>query len=53
MKRVVKLLAKNDEEIDISHLCTLVATAATQQTKADTSRKMESKPGVCVSTTQK
>jgi hypothetical protein len=36
MKRVAELLAKNDEEIDIGHLRTLVATAMKQQSKADT-----------------
>jgi hypothetical protein len=50
MKKVAELLAKNDEEIDIAHLCTLVASATKQQSKADTSRWLESNPELCVST---
>jgi hypothetical protein len=50
MKKAADLLAKNDEEIDIGHLRTLVSTAMQQQSKADTSRRLESNPEVCVST---
>jgi hypothetical protein len=53
MKKAVELLAKNDEEIDIAHLRTLVASAMKQQSKADTSRRLESNPKLCVSTAQK
>jgi hypothetical protein len=52
MKMATELLAKNDEEIDIDHLRTLVATAMQQQSKADTSRRLECNPDVCISTAQ-
>jgi hypothetical protein len=53
MKKVAELLAKNNEEININHLRTLVASAMKQQSKADTSRRMKSNPELCVSTAQK
>ncbi|KAK1620214.1 hypothetical protein QYE76_025731 [Lolium multiflorum] len=53
MKKAAEILAKKDEEIDIAHLRTLVASAMKQQSKADTSRRLESNPDLCVSTAQK
>ena len=53
MKKAAEILAKQDEEIDIAHLRTLVASAMKQQSKADTSRRLESNPDLCVSTAQK
>ncbi|KAK1646709.1 hypothetical protein QYE76_064514 [Lolium multiflorum] len=53
MKKAAELLARKDEEIDINHLRTLVASAMKQQSKADTSCGLESNPEHCVSTTQK
>ena len=53
MKKAAELLAKKDEEIDINHVHTLVASAMKQQSKADTSRMLESNPEHCVSTAQK
>ena len=53
MKKAAELLAKKDEEIDINHVRTLVASAMKQQSKADTSRRLESNPEHCVSTAQK
>jgi hypothetical protein len=53
MKMAAELMAKTDEEIDIEHLRTLVATTMQQQSKADTSRRLESNPEACVSTSQK
>nr|XP_051206322.1 actin cytoskeleton-regulatory complex protein PAN1-like [Lolium perenne] len=53
MKKAAKLLAKNDEEININHLRTLVASAMKQQSKADTSCRLESNPKLCVFTAQK
>jgi hypothetical protein len=53
MMKAVKILAKNDEEIDINHLRTLVASAMKQRSKANSSRQMESNPELCVSITQK
>jgi hypothetical protein len=50
LKMAAELPAKRDQEIDIDHLRTLVATAMQQQSKADTSRKLESNPEACVST---
>jgi hypothetical protein len=50
MKKAAEILAKEDKEIDIAHLRTLVASALKQQSKADTSRKLESNPKLCVST---
>jgi hypothetical protein len=52
MKKAVELLAKNDEEIDINHLRTLIASTMKQQSKADTSCRMESNPDLCISTAQ-
>jgi hypothetical protein len=51
MKMSAELLAKNDVEIDIGHLRTLVATTMQQKSKADTSRRLESNLEVCVSAT--
>jgi uncharacterized protein (UPF0210 family) len=53
MKKAAELLKKKDEEIDIDYVRTLVASAMKQQSKADTSRRLESNPDHCVSTTQK
>ncbi|KAK1648258.1 hypothetical protein QYE76_066063 [Lolium multiflorum] len=53
MKKAAEILTKKDEEIDINHLRTLVASAMKQQSKADTSRRLESNPEHCVSTAQK
>jgi hypothetical protein len=53
MKKAAEILAKKDEEIDIAHLRTLVAPAMKQQSKADTSRKLESNSELCGSTSQK
>ncbi|KAK1627687.1 hypothetical protein QYE76_002002 [Lolium multiflorum] len=53
MTKAAELLKKSDEEIDINYLRTLVASAVQQQSKADTSRKLESNPEHCVSTAQK
>jgi hypothetical protein len=53
MKKAAEILAKKDEEIDIAHLRTLVVSAMKQQSKADTSRQLESNPENCMSTAQK
>ncbi|KAK1627545.1 hypothetical protein QYE76_001860 [Lolium multiflorum] len=53
MTKAAELLKKRDEEIDINYLRTLVASAVQQQSKADTSRRLESNPEHCVSTAQK
>jgi hypothetical protein len=53
MNKAAELLAKKDEEVDINHLRTLVASAVKQQSKADTSRNLESNPELCMSTAQK
>ncbi|KAK1643138.1 hypothetical protein QYE76_060943 [Lolium multiflorum] len=53
MTKAAKILKKSDEEIDINYLRTLVASAVKQQSKADTSRKLESNPEHCISTAQK
>ncbi|KAK1616546.1 hypothetical protein QYE76_022063 [Lolium multiflorum] len=53
MKKVAELLKKKDEEIDINYVRKLVASAMQQQSKADTSRRLESNPDHCVSTAQK
>ncbi|KAK1612950.1 hypothetical protein QYE76_036623 [Lolium multiflorum] len=53
MKKAAEILKKKDEEIDIDYVCTLVASAMKQQSKADTSRKLESNPEHCISTAQK
>ena len=53
MKKAAEILAKQDEEIDIAHLRTLVASAMKQQSKAYTSLKLESNPELCVFTAQK
>jgi hypothetical protein len=50
MKMAAELLAKSNEDIDIEHLRTVISTAMKQQSKADTSRKLESNPEGCVST---
>ncbi|KAK1666482.1 hypothetical protein QYE76_054641 [Lolium multiflorum] len=50
MKKAAELLKKKDEEIDINYVCTLVASAMKQQSKADTSHRLESNPEHCVST---
>ncbi|KAK1670137.1 hypothetical protein QYE76_058296 [Lolium multiflorum] len=53
MKKAAEILKKKDEEIDIDYVRTLVALAVKQQSKADTSRRLESNPEHCVSTAQK
>lgn len=53
MKKAAEILKKKDEEIDIDYVRTLVASAMKQQSKADTSRRLESNPDHCVSTAQK
>ncbi|KAK1648151.1 hypothetical protein QYE76_065956 [Lolium multiflorum] len=53
LARAAEILKKSDEEVDINYLRTLVASAVKQQSKADTSRKLESNPEHCVSTAQK
>ncbi|KAK1630719.1 hypothetical protein QYE76_005034 [Lolium multiflorum] len=53
MKKAAEILKKKDEEIDIDYAHTLVASAMKQQSKADTSRKLESSPEHCISTAQK
>ncbi|KAK1607598.1 hypothetical protein QYE76_031271 [Lolium multiflorum] len=53
MQKAAEILTKKNEEIDIDHLRTLVALAMQQQSKADTSRKLESNPELCMSTAQK
>ena len=53
MKKAVEILKKKTEEIDIDYVGTLVASAMKQQSKVDTSRKLESNPDHCISTAQK
>ncbi|KAK1611012.1 hypothetical protein QYE76_034685 [Lolium multiflorum] len=53
MLKAAELLKKKDEEVDINYLRKLVASAMQQQSKADTSRRLESNPDNCVSTAQK
>ncbi|KAK1613649.1 hypothetical protein QYE76_019166 [Lolium multiflorum] len=53
MKKAAEILKKKDEEIDIDYVRTLVASAMKQQSKTDTSRKLESNPDHCISTAQK
>jgi hypothetical protein len=53
MQKVAEILTRKNEEIDINHLRTLVASAVQQQSKADTSRKLESNLELCMSTAQK
>ncbi|KAK1642835.1 hypothetical protein QYE76_060640 [Lolium multiflorum] len=53
MLKAAELLQKKDEEVDINYLRTLVASAMQQQSKADTSRRLESNPDNCISTAQK
>ncbi|KAK1605585.1 hypothetical protein QYE76_029258 [Lolium multiflorum] len=53
MLKAAELLKKKDEEVDINYLRTLVASAMQQQSKADTSRRLESNPDNCISTAQK
>ncbi|KAK1661039.1 hypothetical protein QYE76_049198 [Lolium multiflorum] len=53
MTKAAEILKKNNEEIDIDYVRTLVASAVKQQSKADTSRKLESNTEHCVSTAQK
>ncbi|KAK1652093.1 hypothetical protein QYE76_069898 [Lolium multiflorum] len=53
MKKAAEILKKKTEEIDIEYVRTLVASAMKQQSKADTSRRLESNPEHCVSTAQK
>ncbi|KAK1697110.1 hypothetical protein QYE76_013807 [Lolium multiflorum] len=53
MKKDEEILKKKDEEIDIDYVRTLVASAMKQQSKADTSRRLESNPDHCMSTAQK
>jgi hypothetical protein len=42
MKKAAEILKKKDEEIDIDYIRTLVASAMKQQSKADTSRRIQS-----------
>ncbi|KAK1666947.1 hypothetical protein QYE76_055106 [Lolium multiflorum] len=44
MQKAAELLKKKDEEVDINYLRKLVASAMQQQSKADTSRRLESNP---------
>ncbi|KAK1645878.1 hypothetical protein QYE76_063683 [Lolium multiflorum] len=53
MQKAAEILNKKDEEIDIDYVRKLVASAMQQQSKADTSRRLESNPDHCVSTAQK
>ncbi|KAK1626676.1 hypothetical protein QYE76_000991 [Lolium multiflorum] len=53
MKKAAEILKKKDKEIDIDYVRTLVASAMKQQSKADTSCKLESSPDHCISTVQK
>jgi hypothetical protein len=53
MKMAAELLAKSNDQIDIENLRTIIATTMKQQSKADTSRRLEHDPEACVSTTQK
>jgi hypothetical protein len=53
MLKAAELLKKKDEEVDINYVRKLVASAMQQQSKADTSRRLESNPDNCVSTAQK
>ncbi|KAK1609025.1 hypothetical protein QYE76_032698 [Lolium multiflorum] len=53
MKKATEILKKKDEEIDIDYVRMLVASAMKQQSKADTSRRLESYPDHCISTAQK
>ncbi|KAK1620042.1 hypothetical protein QYE76_025559 [Lolium multiflorum] len=46
MKKAAELLKKKDEEIDINYVRKLVASAMQQQSKADTSRRLESNPDI-------
>jgi hypothetical protein len=52
MTKAAEILKKKNEEIDIDYVRALVASALRQQSKADTSRKLESNPEHCVSTAQ-
>ncbi|KAK1682827.1 hypothetical protein QYE76_043675 [Lolium multiflorum] len=52
VKKAAELLAKKDEEIDINHVRTLIASAMKQQSKEDTSRRLESNSDHRVSTAQ-
>jgi hypothetical protein len=53
MQKAAEILNTKIEEIDIKYLRTLVASAVQQQSKEDTSRKLESNPDLCISTAQK
>ncbi|KAK1681526.1 hypothetical protein QYE76_042374 [Lolium multiflorum] len=53
MTKAAEILKKKNEEIDIDYVRKLVASAVVQQSKADTSRRLESNPELCVSTAQK
>ncbi|KAK1660902.1 hypothetical protein QYE76_049061 [Lolium multiflorum] len=53
MKKAAEILKKKDEEIDIDYVRTLVASLMKQQSKVDTSRRLESNPDHCMSTAQK
>ncbi|KAK1602964.1 hypothetical protein QYE76_027164 [Lolium multiflorum] len=46
MTKAAEILKKKNEEIDIDYVRTLVASAMMQQSKADTSRKLESNPSI-------
>jgi hypothetical protein len=50
VKKAVELLKKKYEEVDINHIRTLIASAVQQQSKADTSHRLESNPDHCLST---
>jgi hypothetical protein len=53
MTKAAEILKKKNEEINIDYVRMLVASAMRQQSKADTSRKLESNPEHCISTAQK
>ncbi|KAM0882958.1 hypothetical protein ACQ4PT_031946 [Festuca glaucescens] len=52
IKKAVELLANDDDKIDLDYLRAIVDTAMKQQSKADTSRRLESNPDACLSTAQ-
>jgi hypothetical protein len=52
MEKSAELLANDNAKIDLDYLRTAIGTAMKQQSKADTSRRLASSPGACVSTMQ-
>jgi hypothetical protein len=52
MQKAAELQANDDDKIDLYYLRAIVGTAMKQQNKADTSRRLESNPDACLSTTQ-